>query len=113
MAPDNSAAAAVIPSFMSDEKIPQVTDAVRHVGPTLEAEGVFLPSGELPENRIADEAQTPTVNVAAAAADRYDREAEALGAEPLRTRLPGDTSSEPHTDLGPDTAASLDDDRAA
>jgi len=27
--------------------------------------------------------------------------------EPLKTRLPGDTSSEPHTDLGPDEATNL------
>jgi hypothetical protein len=27
--------------------------------------------------------------------------------EPLKTRLPGDTSSEPHTDVGPDNASNL------
>ena len=27
--------------------------------------------------------------------------------EPLKTRLPGDTSSDPHTDVGPDNATSL------
>ena len=27
--------------------------------------------------------------------------------EPLKTRLPGDTSSDPHTDEGPDNATSL------
>lgn len=27
--------------------------------------------------------------------------------EPQRTRLPGDTSSDPHTDVGPDNASNL------
>jgi len=27
--------------------------------------------------------------------------------EPLKTRLPGDTSSDPHTDVGPDNASNL------
>ena len=88
-----------------------VTDAVRHVGPTLEAEGVFLPTGELPENRIEDEAVPGVAGGAGQTGDAYDREAEAMGAEPLRTRLPGDESSDPHTDLGPDNATTLDDER--
>src|SRR5579875_3555322 len=87
-------------------------DAVRHVGPTLEAEGVFLPTGELPENRIENEGLVEdTANLRAITSDPYDREAEAMGAEPLRTRLPGDTSSEPHTDVGPDNARTIDTDR--
>lgn len=95
------------------ESRPQVVDAVRHVGPTLEQDERYLAveSNVLPENVIADEGLTETVNVRAVAADRYDREAEAMGAEPLRTRLPGDSSSDPHTDVGPDNATNLDDDR--
>jgi len=27
--------------------------------------------------------------------------------EPLKTRLPGDTSSDPHTDVGPDNASTV------
>lgn len=27
--------------------------------------------------------------------------------EPLKTRLPGDTSSDPHTDVGPDNATTV------
>lgn len=88
-----------------------VTDAVRHVGPTLESEGLFVPTGELPENRIENEAVTDTVNVRAATEDEFDREANAMGAEPLRTRLPGDRSSDPHTDVEPDNATPPDDDR--
>jgi len=89
----------------------QRMDAVRHVGKTLESEGTFLPTGELPENRIEAEGMTETVDMSAVTEDAYDREADAMGAERLRTRLPGDTSSEPHTDVGPDNATNLDDDR--
>lgn len=78
---------------------PKIMDAVRHVGPTLESEGVFIPTGELPENRIEEEGLTETANV------------DAMGAEPLKTRLPGDRSSDPHTDVGPTNATALDDDR--
>jgi hypothetical protein len=99
------------PNDKSQHEKTRTMDAVRHVGPTLEAEGVFLPTGELPENRIENEALTDTVNVRAATEDAYDREAEAMGAEPLKTRLPGDRSSDPHTDLGPDNATALDDER--
>lgn len=87
-------------------------DAIRHVGPTLEAEGTFVPTGELPENRIEQEGLTEAGQSRTDATDEYDREAEAMGAEPLRTRLPGDQSSDPHTDVGPDNATTLDDDRA-
>jgi hypothetical protein len=89
----------------------QRIDAVRHVGKTLESEGTFLPTGELPENRIEMEGMTEAVDMNAVTDDAYDREANAMGAERLRTRLPGDTSSEPHTDVGPDNATTLDDDR--
>ena len=89
------------------------TDAIRHVGKTLEADGQFVPGGELPEKQIENQSGTKAVDVRAATADGYDREAQAKGAEPLRTRLPGDRSSDPHTDLGPDNATTLDDDRAA
>lgn len=89
----------------------QPQDAIRHVGKTLESEGVYLPTGELPENRIELEGMTEAVDMNAVTDDPYDREANAMGAERLRTRLPGDTSSEPHTDVGPDNATTLDDDR--
>jgi len=89
---------------------PVVMDAIRHVGPTLEAERIFLPTGELPENRIEAEGLTD-INIRAATEDEYDREAEAMGAERLQTRLPGDTSSDPHTDTVADNAATMDTDR--
>jgi hypothetical protein len=75
-----------------------VVDAIRHVGPTLEAEGIFLPTGELPENRIESEMLTDEADIRAVTEDEYDREADAMGAERLVTRLPGDTNSDPHAD---------------
>jgi hypothetical protein len=90
---------------------PIVMDAIRHVGPTLEAEGTFLPTGELPENRIEAEGLTENESIGAVAKDEYDREAEIMGAERLLTRLPGDTSSDPHTDTVADNAATMDTDR--
>jgi len=93
------------------ENKPLVLDAIRHVGQTLEAEGIFLPTGELPENRIEAEGLMDTVNVGAATKDEYDSEAEAMGAEPLKTRLPGDTSSDPHVDTVADNATTMDPDR--
>lgn len=86
-------------------------DAVRHVGKTLESEGIYLPTGELPENRIEMEGMTDAVDMNAVTDDQFDREANAMGAERLRTRLPGDTTSDPHTDEGADNATTLDDDR--
>jgi hypothetical protein len=90
---------------------PQVFDAIRHVGPTLEAEGTFLPTGELPENRIEREQLVDAADVRAITEDEYDREADAMGAEPLLTRLPGDTTSDPDTDSVPDNSTTLDTDR--
>ena len=89
---------------------PTVVDAIRHVGPTLEAEGIFLPTGELPENRIENERLTDRATLSDLSKDEYDREADAMGAEPLLTRLPGDTSSDPHTDSVPDNPTTMDTD---
>jgi hypothetical protein len=71
---------------------------------------LFIPTGELPENRIENEGLTDTVNVRAATEDAYDREADAMGAERLKTRLPGDRSSDPHTDVDSANEAMPDDD---
>jgi hypothetical protein len=83
----------------------QAIEATRHVGPTLEAEGRFIPTGELPENQIANASGARAVNVRDVTWDAYDREAEAMGAERRRTRLPGDTSSDPHTDVAAKSTA--------
>ena len=95
----------------ASEEQPRVVDAIRHVGRTLEAEGTFLPTGELPENRIENERLTDRPNMGEMARDEYDREADAMGAEPLLTRLPGDTSSDPHTDTVADNPTTMDTDR--
>jgi hypothetical protein len=91
---------------------PVMMDAIRHVGPTLEAEGTFLPSGELPENVIEREGLIEN-GTTGPAEDEYDREADAMGAERLHTRLPGDTSSDPHTDTVAENPTTMDDDRKA
>ena|ERR1700683_674834 len=109
--PDQSKGKPEPPQDSSLKGKPQVFDVIRHVGPTLEAEGTFLPTGELPENRIEREQLVDAADVRAITEDQYDREADALGAEPLITRLPGDTSSDPHTDSVPDNATTLDTDR--
>jgi len=90
---------------------PTVVDAIRHVGPTLESEGMFLPTGELPENIIEREGLTDRPTLRELAEDEYDREADAMGAERLVTRLPEDTSSDPHTDSVADNPTTMDNDR--
>lgn len=75
--------------------------AVRHVGPTLE-------SDESKEGQELADAVTLLEN-AHSGASRYeprpDAPARREDPEPLKTRLPGDTSSDPHTDVGEDNAA--------
>ncbi len=116
----------------------------RHVGPTLESEGIFqdvegsaLNTGESGQDR--DPVDTLDVRTFAedTAAQRSSRDedeqlaeggdaglsadpaatsdealfgfSKQLGEmpEPLTTRLAGDTSSDPHTDLGPDNATTV------
>jgi hypothetical protein len=96
-----------------------VMDATRHVGPTLESEGNFanVTGTALPiANRESDNSAETTpdsVEVRTVAQDRGDTpdpSTEGLVSSttpPLRTRLPGDTSSDPHTDLGSDNASTV------
>jgi hypothetical protein len=98
------------PNEKRSEQEIRTMDAVRHVGPTLESKGLFIPTGGLPENRIENEGLTEVVNVRVATEDAYDREAEAMGGEAPKTRMPGDQSSDPHTDVDPDNAMPTDDD---
>lgn len=76
----------------------------RHVGPTLEAEGVFV-------DALGHELPIAAENAGGSRLDGRDAidalEVRGPQREPgaLRTRLPGDTSSDPHTDLGPDNAS--------
>ena len=99
------------------------TPALRHVGRTLESDPNYL-ENEQPDGNLTPEAQI--ANVGAPADSTMSRGATDLSAdvsstddaakarsgrnaqpEPLKTRLPGDTSSDPHTDLGPDNATTV------
>lgn len=91
--------------------------AVRHVGKTLESDPEYndRPSRELaPEIGLID----PHGNDISASPNMYagsdplvgtelSQTGSGLRVEPLKTRLPGDTSSDPHTDVGPDNATNL------
>lgn len=88
--------------------------AIRHVGKTLESDpeyyAVATPGYSTPEAQIAAEAGPVDVDQRRMEEDDFDplsgRTLEDRP-EPLRTRLPGDTSSDPHTDVGPDNASNL------
>lgn len=89
--------------------------AIRHVGPTLESDPDYLElvgsGGPTPEAQIADEATRAEPDVREMMEEGVDplsgREVEAGEPQPLKTRLPGDTSSDPHTDVGPDNATTV------
>jgi len=96
--------------------------AIRHVGRTLESDPNYL-KDEGEGNDLTPEAQI--ANVGSPADSTMSRGATDLSAdvsstddaakarardarpEALKTRLPGDTSSDPHTDLGPDNATTV------
>ena len=88
--------------------------AVRHIGKTLESDpeyyAVATPGYSTPEAQIAAEAGPVDVDQRRMEEDDFDPlSGRTLGdrPEPLKTRLPGDTSSDPHTDVGPDNASNL------
>jgi hypothetical protein len=91
-----------------------VIPAIRHIGKTLESDPEYYavaPQGySSPEAQIAAEAGPVDVDQRRMEEDDFDplsgRTLEDRP-EPLRTRLPGDTSSDPHTDVGPDNASNL------
>lgn len=91
--------------------------AVRHVGRTLESDPEY---NDLPSRAMAPEAGlisrggndlTANPNIRAGSNQLAGTEiAHSAGeAEPLKTRLPGDTSSDPHTNVGADNATDLQD----
>ncbi len=88
--------------------------AIRHIGKTLESDpeyyAVATPGYSTPEAQIAAEAGPVDVDQRRMEEDDFDplsgRTLEDRP-EPLRTRLPGDSSSDPHTDVGPDNATNL------
>jgi len=89
--------------------------AIRHVGPTLESDPAYLNtigSGEsTPEAQIAEEASRAQPDLRALREQGVDyitgSNRDLTRPEPLKTRLPGDTSSDPHTDVGPDNASTV------
>ena len=90
-----------------------------HVGPTLESDPEFNGIGskgyDTPEAQIAGEAGSAEVDTRNISEDGFDpltgrrTQAPRTGRPPerLRTHLAGDTSSDPHTDVGPDNAATV------
>lgn len=82
---------------------PRAVDAIRHVGPTLESEEdqVYVPRTEtLSDEELAADAglHIHTISPQEGGERVLERE-KSDAAEPLRTRLAGDTSSDPHTDV--------------
>ena len=83
----------------------QSVDAVRHVGRTLESEEQrpYVPKTDQlsPEEQVAAE---PDLNIETVADSGEGKPELRKGPEiePLKTRLPGDTSSDPHTDIETD-----------
>ena len=91
-----------------------VIPAIRHIGKTLESDpeyyAVATPGYSTPEAQIAAEAGPVDVDQRRMEEDDFDPlSGRTLENRPekLKTRLPGDTSSEPHTDVGPDNASNL------
>jgi len=91
-----------------------VIPAIRHIGKTLESDpeyyAIATPGYSTPEAQIAAEAGPVDVDQRRMEEDDFDPlSGRALEdrPEPLKTRLPGDTSSDPHTDVGPDNASNL------
>lgn len=88
--------------------------AIKHVGKTLESDPEYYalatPGYSTPEAQIAAEAGPVDVDQRRMEEDDFDplsgRTLEDRP-EPLKTRLPGDSSSDPHTDVGPDNATNL------
>lgn len=89
----------------SDKPALKSIDAVRHVGRTLESveERAFVPKADQlsPEDQAAaeDELNIYTLSESGGEKPELKKGAEP---EPLKTRLPGDSSSDPHTDVETD-----------
>jgi hypothetical protein len=73
--------------------------AIRHIGPTIESAEAQGDAGIAEAVNLLRDAGGTSIYEPGPDAPRVN-----TGPEPLRTRLPGDTSSEPHTDVGPDNA---------
>ncbi len=90
------------------------TSGVRHVGKTLESDPEYNERpglAQAPERGLIDRSGndlTASPQMYAGSDPLVGTELSETGSglmvEPLKTRLPGDTSSDPHTDLGSDNA---------
>lgn len=110
------------PESRQDDSAPHkgdtVVPAIHHVGKTLESDPDYieLPSSgySTPEAQIADQAGSAEVDQRRMQEDDFDPLSGKTfedRPERLKTRLPGDTSSDPHTDVGPDNATDLQSER--
>ena len=97
--------------------------AIHHVGRTLESDPNYADDdrageGLTPEAQITNIGAPPEATMGRGATDlsadvsstddaAHARTGRNASPEPLKTRLPGDTSSDPHTDLGPDNATTV------
>lgn len=98
---------------------PETIPALRHAGPALESDPEYFDieraieraGSRTPEADIAAEGATAEVDTNAIDERSFDPLTGLLDnepdPEPLKTRLAGDTSSDPHTDVGPDNAATV------
>ena len=93
------------PSNKPDSQSRQSVDAVHHVGRTLESEEerVYVPKADQlsPAEQVAAEGDLH-VHTVSGSGDAKPELKEDVEPEPLKTRLPGDTSSDPHTDIETD-----------
>ncbi|MGH9587343.1 MAG: hypothetical protein ACRD3F_10355 [Acidobacteriaceae bacterium] len=92
-----------------NKKSKKIVDALHHVGPTLESEEQqpYVPARE---DRVSKEELAAASDLHVHKVEIHGRETRiteegkpGTEAEPLHTRLAGDTSSDPHTDIGPET----------
>jgi hypothetical protein len=88
------------PSNKPDSQSRQSVDAVHHVGPTLESEEerVYVPKTD----QLSPEEQAAAADLHVHTVADSGEVKEGTEPEPLKTRLPGDTSSDPHTDVETD-----------
>ena len=96
--------------------------ATRHVGRTLESDPSYFDTleegGRLSEDTMAEEIAADDPNVLdiierGTQSDLRPKPEDGLKpGEPLKTRLPGDTSSDPHTDTESDNATTRSRDRS-
>lgn len=92
-----------------NQKSHKIVDAVRHIGPTLESEKEqpYVPAREeqVSKEEQAADSDLHVHQLEGQGDEQRAVEGEKIGAatEPLHTHLAGDTSSDPHTDIGPET----------